>query len=297
MRRLAYLIKEALTSIRVNRTTTLVAVATTSFTLAIFGLFLLLYVNVRSAAGSLEEEIKVMVYLQDDVSPQAVGELQGRLKREPEIATVVHVSKQQALADFRAQFPDEYDLLQGLGDNPLPASFVVTMAVGHRDPESVKRWVNRHKTLPGVAEVQYSREWIENLSTLVGYLELTAFAIGSLLAVATVTIIASTIRLTLYARRDEIEIMRLIGATSRFIKFPYLLEGGLLGTLGGVLSLGVLRGGYEVFQYRIGSGRGVIGAGLDFLPDSISVLLVLLGLALGVIGSYVSLVELRGMRS
>src|SRR5262245_34061075 len=127
MRRIIYLVKEALANIRLNRTTTIIAVATTAFTLACFGVFLLLYVNLRGIARSLQEDIKVMVYLSDDLSVDALSDLQQRLKGEREVASISYLSKEQALADFREQFPSEHHLLQGLGENPLPASLVVTV--------------------------------------------------------------------------------------------------------------------------------------------------------------------------
>lgn len=291
MRRLGYLVREALTNIRLNRTTTLIAVATTAFTLACFGVFLLLYLNLRGMASSLQDDIKVIVYLHDALTAQGVIALQHQIKAEPEVASLTYVSKEQALADFHEQFPSESHLLQGLGDNPLPASFVVTLVPKFRSSDAVKRWSDRLRSVPGVAQVQYSREWIENLAVVVGYLELAAVAVGTVLSAASVTIIANTIRLTLYARRDEIEIMRLIGATGAFIKTPYLLEGSLLGALGAGLALVLLKGGFEFFKQQLGEPGRFLGieAGFGFFPDHVSFLMVLAGLVLGFLGSFVSL--------
>src|SRR5213594_379430 len=172
MRRIAYLVKESMTNIRLNRTTTLVAVASTAFTLACFGVFLLLYLNLRGVVSSLQDDIKIVVYLHDGLSAQGLSDLQQRLKSEREVATLSYVSKEQALADFHEQFPSEYHLLQGLGENPLPASFVVTLAPRFRSSESIKRLADRMKDIPGVAQIQYSREWVENLATVMGYVEL-----------------------------------------------------------------------------------------------------------------------------
>lgn len=299
MKRLGYLIHEALTNIRVNQTTTVIAVVTTAFTLSCFGVFLLMYLNLQGLVNSLQEDIKVIVYLQDSLPATGVGELQHRLKGEPEVAGLVFVSKEQALADFRAQFPSEHLLLQGLGENPLPASFVVTLAPRYRSSDSVKRWTDRLKAVPGVAQVQYSRDWIDNLGTVVGYLRVASVAVGSLLAAASVTIIANTIRLTVYARRQEIEIMRLIGATGAFIKVPYLLEGAALGAVGALLALGLLRAGFEFFKLRLGAPDPFLGltAGVGFFPLQVSLWLLCAGLLLGSIGSFVSLMGLERSRT
>lgn len=293
MRQLAYLVREAVTNIRINRTTTLIAVATTAFTLACFGVFLLLYLNLRGIASSLQGEIKVIVYLDDRLTASEVSDLRRRLEIEQEAASLAYVSREQALADFREQFPSEHHLLEGLGANPLPASFVVSLAPTFRSSEAVKRWAERIRALPGVVQVQYSREWIDNLATMLGYIELAAAAVGTLLSIASVTIIASTIRLTLYARRDEIEILRLIGATGAFIKVPYLLEGAALGALGGALALGLLKSGFEFFTIHLGAPSRLLGvaSGFAFFPPRVSAMMVLAGLLLGCAGSFVSLIE------
>ena len=295
MRRLLYFIQEALTNIRLNRTTTLVAVATTAFTLACFGVFLLFYFNLRGMIGSLQDDVRVVIYLDENLSVEGLGDLQRRLKTQREVASVAYISKEQALEDFREQFPSEQYLLQGLGENPLPASLVVTIAPRYRASEPVKRWAERIKMMPGVTDVQYSREWIESLTTMIRYLQFAAVAVGSVLSAASVTIIASTIRLTLYARRDEIEIMRLIGATGAFIKIPYLLEGAILGAVGGALSLAMLKSGFEFFKSQLGTPGRLLGvqAGFDFFPLQVSVVIILTGLVLGCAGSFVSLVEFR----
>jgi cell division transport system permease protein len=180
MKRVTYLLTEALTNIRLNQTTTIVAVATTAFTMACFGVFLLLYLNLRGVTSTLQDDIKVVVYVTDAVSAQALADLQARIKSDREVAGVTYVSKEQALADFREQFPSEGYLLQGLGENPLPASLLVTMAHPSRSSEAVKRWADRLKGMPGVAQVQYNRDWIESVGGVIRYIEWIAIAIGSI---------------------------------------------------------------------------------------------------------------------
>jgi cell division transport system permease protein len=295
VRRLAHFVREALVNIRLNRTTTVIAVATTAFTLACFGVFLLLYLNLRAVAASLQSDFKVAVYVQEGVPPQGIAELQGLLKADPGVQGVSYISKEQALADFRAQFPTESHLLQGLGENPLPASFIVSLGPSLRSPDAIRRWAEKLKTAPGVDQVQYSRDWIDNLTAIVGYLELAAVGIGAVLSAASVTIIASTIRLTLYARREEIEIMRLIGATGGFIKIPYLIEGTMLGVMGSAVSLAILKGGFELFKVRLGMPGRFLGidSGVQFFSGQVAVLIVAAGLVLGFIGSLVSVFDLE----
>ena len=291
MRRLFYLFREAWANMRANRTTTLVAILTTAFTLACVGIFLLLYVNLRSAAGWLQDDIKIMVYLDDRLSREAVAELESRLKTDRMVAAVLFISKEQALGEFRAQFPADSHLLEGLGQNPLPASFVVTLAPQYRSPDAVKRWTERVRTMPGIAKVDYNQEWIDALAGLVRYIELIAIGVGVILSAASVTIIGNTIRLTLFSRREEIEILRLIGATRWFIRIPYLLEGAVLGALGSGLSLLILKGGFELFRQQISSTGRLSGIEhmIAFFPFSVCLALVLVGIGLGFAGSFVSL--------
>jgi len=291
VRRLWYPFREAWVNMRTNRTTTVVAILTTAFTLACVGIFLLLYVNLRSAAGWLQQDIKIIVYLDDRITREEVHELEGKLKADRMLATALFISKEQALGEFRTQFPSDSHLLEGLGENPLPASFVVTMAPSFRSPDAVARWAERVRTMAGVAKVDYNQEWIDALAGLIRYIELVAIGVGVILSAAAVTIIGNTIRLALFARREEVEILRLIGATRTFIRIPYFLEGAVLGACGSALSLAILKFGFELFRRQIGSaGRWKdIENLVSFLPLSICLAFVLAGMGLGFAGSVVSL--------
>jgi cell division transport system permease protein len=291
MRLLLYLFREAWVNMRTNRTTTVVAVLTTAFTLACVGIFLLLYVNLRNATGWLQDDIRIIVYLDDRLSHDAVQDLEAKLRTDRMVAAAVFISKAQALGEFRTQFPSESHLLEGLGENPLPASFVVTLASSARAPESVKRWAERVRTMAGVAKVDYNQEWIDALAGTIRYIELAAIGVGVLLSAAAVTIIGNTIRLTLYARREEIDILRLIGATRSFIRVPYLLEGAVLGMCGSALSLLVLKLGFEWFRQQIQTaGRfGDLGGLLAFFPLTVCTAMIGIGIGLGIAGSFVSL--------
>ena len=293
MRRLQYLLREALVNVLTNRTTTVVAVATTAFTFACVGVFLLFYVNLRAMALSLEQDIQVMVYLQDDVTNHVKNEIEQQLKTDRAVAALTFVSKEQALADFQVQFPAESHLLDGLGQNPLPASFVVTLAAETRSSDAMRRWADRVQLIPGVAQVQYNQAWVEALAGMVKYIELAAIIVGVILSAASVTIIANTIRLALYSRREEIEILGMIGASRTFIRVPYLLEGAALGVLGSALSLVILWAGFELFRHEIRSASRFLGvdALLTFFPLEMCMVLVLVGLFLGFSGSFLSLLR------
>lgn len=291
MRTIFYLLREAWANISTNRTTTMVAILTTAFTLACVGIFLLLYVNLRAAAGWLQDDIKIMVYLDDRAVAATVAEIEQQLRSDRAVSALHFVSKEQALGEFKAQFPSDSHLLEGLGQNPLPASFVVTLSPPFRSPVAIKRWAERIGGLAGVAKVDYNQDWIDALSTVIRSIELVAVGIGLILSAAAVTIIANTIRLTLFARRDEIAILQLIGATKTFIRIPYLLEGAVLGGLGSAISLFMLKTLYELFRQQMRTTGRL--SGLDqlmmFFPLSICLMLVAVGIVLGCAASFVSL--------
>ena len=195
MRTIFYLLREAWANISTNRTTTMVAVLTTAFTLACVGIFLLLYVNLRAAAGWLQDDIKIMLYLDDRAIAGTVSDVEQQLRNDRAVAAFHYISKEQALGEFKAQFPSDSHLLEGLGQNPLPASFVVTLSPPFRSPDAIKRWSERIRGFAGVAKVDYNQDWIDALSTVIRSIELVAIGIGLILSAAAVTIIANTIRL------------------------------------------------------------------------------------------------------
>lgn len=297
MTRLRYLLGEAADNMRTNRTTTITALLIATFTMLGLGVFLLLYVNLQGTLNALREGIRVLVYLEESASPEEIANVRERLSRDPSFVGIEYVSREQALASFRARFPSEDRLLSGLGDNPFPASFVVKPAGEFRSSEAIGAVVRKLKAIPHVEEVLYNREWIERLAAALRGLQWAGLGLGTVLAVAMVTILANTIRLTLYARRDEIEILRLIGATPAFIKAPFVLEGALLGGAGALGSLVLLRGVFEVAQREIAAQHVLWGwGGVAFLPGRVASAMLILGLALGCLGSVVSLGALRDLK-
>ena len=297
--RLLYLLREAITNLRANRGNVMIGIVTTAFTLVCFGVFLLLYLNIKNLTGTLQSDIEVIVYLNPEASEQVVSLVQKRLRTEPAAVALTFVSKEQALREFSEQFPDESLLLEGMEGNPLPASLVVNLSPRFLDTESLGAFAERVKQLPGVTHVAYSQDWVDTLALVVSYFELGAVVIGTILAVATVTIIANTIRLSLHTRKEEIEILRLIGATGAFIAIPYVIEGMILGAVGGGLSLALLKGVFEFFRLELNASGWFVGMEhiLPVFPRQVSFLLVMTGLLLGCGSSVLSVFGLMKVRN
>jgi len=294
-----YLLREAMSNLRVNRGNVLIGIVTTAFTLVCFGVFLLLYLNLKNVTGTLQSDVEVIVYLDPGASEQVVSLIQKRLETEPAVVTLTFVSREQALREFSEQFPEESLLLEQMDSNPLPASVVVNLSPRFLDTESLSAFAERVKQLPGVTHVAYSQDWVDTLTLVVSYFELGAVVIGMILAMATVTIIANTIRLSLHTRKEEIEILRLIGATGVFIAIPYVIEGTILGAMGGGLALALLKGVFEFFRLELDASGWFVGVEhiLPIFPGRVSFLLVMTGMLLGCGSSVLSVFGLMKARN
>jgi len=287
-----YFVEEGFRSVRRHRFVSAVTVVTIGFALMIFGAFLIVYSNVRQITGGWVREVEISAYLREGVDADRVAELKAALWENPEIASITYVSKEEALARFRKQNPDAAYLVDGLAENPLPASLEIGLSIRARSREAVERLVTRLRAVPEFEEVQYGREWTESLLTFVKMLRLLGMILGGLLGVAIIFIIANTVRLTVYARRDELAVMKLIGATDGFIKGPFLMEGLFQGLLGAGLSLVLLWGMFHFWVPRLRASAGIFflqDISLSFLSLSMVTWIVLAGMLLGLFGSLVSL--------
>ncbi len=287
MKRFWYFFREAFTSLRTHQASTLIGIITTAFTLTSFGIFLLLSHNVHNIIGRVQHNIEIVVYPKEGIASQKLQTLQEAIQADPAIDSVTVISKKDALKDFNHQFPDEAYLLEGLGESPFPASLVLNMAEKIPSTDIISNLVNRLQHNPDIERVRYNRDWIERLTLVITYMELGSLIVGGILALASITIIANTVQLAFYTRQEEIEILRLIGATSLFISIPYIIEGAIIGALGGGLALSFLRGGFELFKHKT-QGLSIIGgfsSVFDFFPLPLSVLLIAGGVLLGCFGT------------
>ncbi len=298
MKRLIYFFEAALENIKLNRTMALLSLISLSLTLMLFGLFLLFYYNFQGFIGTLRENIQFSIYINDDIEDGKIEQIQERLSHDERIASFDYISKGKALKIFKAYFQDQ-SLLKSLGGNPLPASFEVHVKADFQDPKKLQEMIRDFKALSGVDEVHYGSDLFQNLNAFLRFLRIVGVGIGGFLAVAVMTIVANTIRLHFYNRKEEIEIMKLIGATHRFIKVPFFVEGSLMGFVGGALATLILFSLYSFSKVHLQSLGGTIGhfQGVRFLPVSMLVGMVVAGGMFGGIGSLVSLNQLLRLQA
>jgi len=276
---MAYALTEALLAMRRSKLTALATIGSLTVFMFLLGLFLTLHTNLSAVADGIRQRVQIEAFLADGVGPEEAEELTGQIAALDPVETVTYVDKDSALAVFREHFGDE--TLQALDHNPLPASLKIELRENHRTFDRVEEAARRIGELAGVAEVEYGRRWLSRLDALLSAVSLATLAISLILAVCTVLLVATTIRLAFHARRQAVEIMQLVGANRRLITAPFLIEGALYGLMGGLL--GVILAGLlflAVSRYL---------AGLRFVPAPLLLGLVVLAMLLGALGSLLSL--------
>jgi cell division transport system permease protein len=278
--RLGYAIAEAFRSMRRVPLMSTVAVGTISLSLMVFGLFLLITWNVRSELEKVRAMVDVEAYLESGVGETEALRLQARAASISGVADVAYVSSEQARDRFVADFGDS-TLLELLGENPLPASLLVTVTADQQTASGVETVARRIEDLDGVDEVVFGQRFLERFDRLVLVLSAISILIGLVVSLASVFVIGNTVKLTVWARRGAIEIMKLVGASDGFVKLPFLIEGTLQGIAGAAIALGILYGLFAYVSPEIG--------GMSFLPTIVSGAVLLMGALLGGIGSQVSL--------
>jgi cell division transport system permease protein len=289
--RLGYFVSRALTNVRQNIFVNVVTVGTITLALLIVSLFLLVFLNLENAAEGWSERVQVTTYFDRELSPQEQSSLRGRINAIPGVSRVAYVTRDEALKRFKSRLRGQETLLEGVRPEILPASFEITLKRASRDTRSVEVFVSALKRIQGISEVQYGEEWVRRFNTFLNFMRMLGALLGTFLVIAVVFIVSNTIKLTIYARRDELEVMALVGATRFFIKAPFLIEGIIQGGGGALLAVGLLLGLYEGFLHNAGSFLtfNPVTSGLAFLPLEYIGGIVLAGIALGFTGSLTSL--------
>ena len=296
MHALTYFVMEAAASLWRGRRSAILAVLTISAGLFVLGFFLIVNTNLRHLTARWGESAEFAVYLRDDVTP---GQLQivERLVTESGLASAhQYVSKEQAVARFKEEFPDLGASAARLDRNPFPASIDVRLRPDMRSAEeAVNTLASTLSSQAGVADVRYDRRWLTRLNSVITFVRTVGIIIVALLALASALTVANVVRLAAHARRDEIEILQLVGAPFAYIRGPLVLEGVLQGGAGALVAMVSLAALFAVARARYGSGvADAVGLGsITFLPVELSVVLLAGGMLLGCLGGFI---VARGVR-
>jgi cell division transport system permease protein len=259
--------------------------------LFVFGAFILAQENIAALLKGWGEQLQINAYVAKDLSEAEIQSLQQRIRSYPEVAGVRHISQEQAWTDFRAALGAQSGVLEGLPRDVLPASFEISVRDNFRDAPLVESLVSRLKNEKGITSVEYAQDWIERVSVVLLAFEWAKWLFSGILFLTSYFIISSTVKLAILARKEEIEIMQLVGASRAIIEAPFVMEGMLQGTVGGALSLGGLWLGYQLMRNSVPLSLNLFGSNsaLQFLDVRSAGLMIAIGCLLGAAGSLFSL--------
>ena len=295
LRALGYFIVEAGASIWRGRRAAALAIMTIAAGLFLLGFFLVVNSNLGRLVSRWTEAAEMSVYLADDIQPDQRSAIEAQLAGSPLVLQREYVSKEDARARFRTDFSDLAGLIEGFQENPLPASFEVRLQSVPGQERPLDELAGRLAGTAGVADVRYDRLWLSRLNMAIVLARGVSLIIVTIVSIAAALTVANVVRLAAYARRDEIEIMQLVGAPIAYVRGPFVLEGILQGGGGALVALALLWVGYVLANARY--GRLVSGAlgldGLTFLPPATVGFLLLGGMIVGCVGG---IVAARGVR-
>jgi cell division transport system permease protein len=275
-----YALREALSAFRRTPLLALLSVLAIAFSLFVIGLFALTAFNIRLALDKVEEKVEIVAYLTDETTDAQVELAQQEVGALPQVRELHYVTRTEALATAMAELEEFRDIFSDLENNPLPASFEVRLAAGSRSPAEVEKVAAMLANYPFVEDVRFGRDWVNAIYTLRRIAAGVALVIGGAFALVAVIVIATAVRITVFARREEIGIMRLVGATDGFVQRPFLIEGLASGLLGGLLAAGLTWGTYELL--------GSTTFRVEWLPSEWIVLVVAIGTGFGLLSSLVA---------
>ncbi|MCD8503299.1 MAG: permease-like cell division protein FtsX [Bacillaceae bacterium] len=280
--------KEGVKNLYRNGWMTFASVSAVSVMLFIVGVFLLLILNLNHFATLVEEDVEIRVFIDLTANQEQIEELEQRLKRISNIDTITFLPKEEGLEHFIESLGEQGEIFETLrGENPLNDVFVVQTHL----PQQTASVAERIESLPHVEDVGYGKDVVDQLFTITSYARQIGLFLIIVLLFTTMFLIANTIKLTILARKTEIRIMKLVGATNGFIRWPFFLEGVLLGVIGAVIPIVILMFAYEKFYEGFGQRFETMFIGL--LPSQpllyqIGMLLIGIGAFIGIWGSMTS---------
>ncbi|MDY6787148.1 MAG: permease-like cell division protein FtsX [candidate division WOR-3 bacterium] len=287
-----YIVQEAFKGFGKNKSMSFITVGIITISIFIFGLFIVGTANLMNIIKMAEDKIEMIAYVEDDASDEDIAVLKRRILSIAGVQDVEFISKDMALKKFKSQFADNSDLLTVFETNPLPASFKIFVSMAYKNPDNLREISNKIMLFENIDSIDYGAEWIEELDRAVKILFLIDLILGIIIALSSIFIVFNTIRLTVYARKEQIDIMDLVGATSSYIEIPYIIEGIIHGLTGSIISAGIL---YLLMKFLSSKLPDII-----FMNNAIMVILVIFGVLLGFTGSFMSvkqcMKEIREMK-
>ena len=282
-------LKRALQDIHQNRLLNAVTISTIALSILIVSAAVLFFLNTTDMLEAWRRGIRIMVYLEDDLDKARRHAIETRIKKLYGVQAARFISKETALERLQAQMQRQSAVLEGLSQNPLPHAFEVQMIPTASTWEKAEDLAKSLEAVGGVADVEYGQRWVERFVTLFNLFRLTSYAMGGLFFIASVFIVGNTVRLILYSRRQEVEIMRLVGATERFILAPFYFQSMIQGALGGICGIVALFIMFMLIQSKIQAVSVTGLVNLRFLSPGLLTAVVAASTLVGWLGCHLSL--------
>jgi cell division transport system permease protein len=282
-------LKRAIRDILSNRLLNAITVIIISLSIIIVSAFVLVVVNTNDLISVWKKGIRIMVYLRPAIPDECLQNIKQEIEKMQGVRNVRFISKEQALGLLKEEMKRHASLLDDLSENPLPDALEIQINPSSRNREEIETLATQIESMSWIDEVEYGRRWLGRLANIINLFKLAGYAMGVLFFMAAVFIVANTIRLLLYSRREEIEIMRLVGATDRFIKVPFYIEGLIQGGLGGIIGIFAL---FSIFMFicsNIAQGPSFAFFHIRFLPIDVVSGIVIGSMFVGWFGCYLSL--------
>lgn len=281
--------KRAIEDFHNNQLLNVITLLTISLSILIVSAFILFFINTNEMMNFWKKGLRIMAYLEPDLTASKRMESMRRIQSMSGVENVHFISKEDALKQLKAQMKRQASLFDNLIENPLPNAFEIRMSASTQTWEKVEFLAAQIESLDPVTEVEYGQKWLGRFTQIFNLFKLTGYAMSGIFFMAAVFIVANTIRLVIYSRRDEIEIMRLVGAAERFIKIPFYYQGLLQGALGAGIGLAILFVAYSLMASNFEQGIFSGLFNIRFLPPSILFTIILLSMLVGWFGSYLAL--------
>ena len=294
-----YCFNTAIQNFRKNLLLNLITSTTITIALIIFTMFLIVFMNISAFKKGWVDQLHIITFLKDSLHADSIDQLKDEISQYDEVDKITFVSRDEALKTLKGLLEGQDGILEGLEENPLSPSFEIKLKKEFITLEGVERFVGKIKNNKHIDDIEYGQKWLERFSTFFQIIKITGFGFGGFLFILTLFIISNSIKLMVFSRREEIEVMKLIGATERFIKVPFYIEGVIQGLIGAVASV--------IFVFvTVNIGMGGFISSLDVyigtsnfvtLNPPLTFSVVFLGVVLGFTGSLISLSSIKELKN
>jgi cell division transport system permease protein len=290
MRALQYAFEEAFASLWRGRQAGLLSTLTIALALFVLGGFLAVTANLERLGAEWSNAAELSVYLKDDITSDQRRAVEAVLTPSDLVAVHEYVSKPDALARFKQTFGDLAGAVDGVGGNPLPASLEVRLRPGPGVSGRVDSLAAQLREMAGVADVRYDRQWLTRVLSAINVVRGVGLFLGLVLTIAAALTVANVVRLALYARREELDIMNLVGAPQAYVRGPFIMEGVLQGGIGALLALTALAAAFFALQarYLVPLASALNISSIHFLPFELCIVMIVGGMAVGCLGGLVA---------